>query len=128
MATVNKMCFPEFQFHIGAIKRIYYFFQHILIPMFQFHIGAIKRRRSPVLRFVYYGFNSILVRLKVCDICQIIIIFHCFNSILVRLKVSSSFADFSAITGFNSILVRLKAPFLNHRKAISKVSIPYWCD
>ena len=53
---------------------------------FQFHTGSIKRAKQIIDRLANRRFNSILVRLKVKQISELLPNRKRFNSILVRLK------------------------------------------
>ena len=58
----------RFQFHSGSIKSVLPVRCKLMWSLFQFHSGSIKRRAFSVsVTRAHNCFNSIVVRLKVCD-------------------------------------------------------------
>ena len=104
-----------FQFHTGSIKSHLNYSQVSAFSEFQFHTGSIKSHRKHQQHLQQpVGFNSILVRLKVDSLSEMLDYVDRFNSILVRLKADYLFPRAWPQGRFNSILVRLKAsPLLN---------------
>src|SRR5690606_15030350 len=77
----------EFQFHLGAINRLWTKQTAFLHITFQFHLGAINRFLAccPMQKRQY--FNSTLVRLTAIEFTLVAYPHVNFNSTLVRLTV-----------------------------------------
>ncbi len=87
VASADSMTLSKFQFQYGAIKiptKLYK--KRNASNLFQFQYGAIKIVQRALSRFIFFCFNSNMVRLK-SQVENLPVQIHmCFNSNMVRLK------------------------------------------